>query len=44
MPMFDELVLAATLVALIVAVLGLSLEVWKTMNSKKNGRSLSHKR
>ena len=44
MPMLDELTLAATLLGVIVAVLALTLEVWKTMNSKKNGRSQSHKR
>ena len=44
MPMLNELTLAATLLGVIVAVLALTLEVWKTMNSKKNGRSQSHKR
>ena len=44
MLMLDELTLAATLLGVIVAVLALTLEVWKTMNSKKNGRSQSHKR
>ena len=37
--MIIELTLAATLLGVIVAVLALTLEVWKLMNSKKNGRS-----
>ena len=44
MPMLDEWTLAATLLGVIVAVLALTLEVWQLMNSKKNGRSQSHKR